>query len=325
MSVKITGIGHAVPDGVLTNFDLEKMMDTSDEWITERTGIKERRIAPKGSATSEYAARASRKAMDMAGVGPEEIDAIIVATLTPDMKFPSTACFLQEKLGAQRAYAFDLNAACSGFIYSLTVAKGLIESGAARKVLVSGAELLSTIINFDDRSTAVLFGDGAGAVVLEDVPDEEGIICTALHSDGSLWELLNCPGGGSVYPISKEMIDEKLHYIRMNGNETFKNAVTRLVEVTREVLEKSGRTIDDIDLFIPHQANKRIIDAVAKRLGLSDGKAYLNLHKYGNTSAASIPIAMSEAWEEGALKKGDLLLISAFGAGLTWGSALIRM
>ncbi len=325
MGAKIEGLGYAVPSRVLTNFDLEKLMDTSDEWITERTGIKERRIAPRGSACSEFAASAAKKALDAAGVKPKDVGAIIVATLTPDMKFPSTACFLQERIGATKAFAFDINAACSGFVYSLSLANGLLETGVVDCVLVVGAELLTTLINFDDRSTAVLFGDGAGAAVLVKGSQEEGLLCACLHSDGGLWELLHCPGGGSIHPVSEEMIKQKLHYIRMNGNETFKNAVTRLVEVSREALDKAGLTIDDIDVFIPHQANKRIIDAVARRLGISEKKAYVNVQRYGNTSAASIPIAMAEAWEAGILKKGDKLLISAFGAGLTWGSAVIQM
>jgi 3-oxoacyl-[acyl-carrier-protein] synthase-3 len=324
MGAVIKGLGYSVPERVLSNADLEKIVDTSDEWIRERTGITERRIVEKGTANSEISIGAARKALMEANVDPEDLDGIIVATVTPDMAFPATACFLQDKLGAKNAFAFDMQAACSGFIYAMTVADSLIKTGAAQNVLVIGADMLSLMMNFQDRNTCVLFGDGAGAIVFGPGDDGEGIITTKIYSEGSLWELLYAPGWGTVNPIDAESIKDGRHFIKMEGNETFKNAVTRLVEVSKEVMEIAGKGIEDVDLFIPHQANLRILNAVSKRLGLNDDKVYMNLSRYGNTSAASIPIAMAEAYENGALKKGDTVLLSAFGAGFTWGSALIR-
>lgn len=324
MGAVIEGLGYSVPANVLTNKDMEKLVDTTDEWITERTGIKERRIAPKGTANSEITLGAAQKALSEANTQPMDLDGIIVATVTPDMTFPATACFLQDKLGAGKAFAFDMQAACTGYIYALTVADSLIKAGTVKKILICGSDMLSLLMDFQDRSTCVLFGDGAGAAVLGPGNDDEGIISSRIHSDGSLWELLYAPGGGTVHPICEETIKGRLQYIRMQGNETFKSAVTRLVEVSREVVEASGMEMDDVDLFIPHQANQRILNAVGKRLGLDDDRVYVNLSRYGNTSAASIPIAMAEAHETGALKKGDIVLLSAFGAGLTWGAALVR-
>lgn len=324
MGAVIEGLGYSVPENVVTNKDLEKLVDTTDEWITERTGIKERRIAPKGTANSDITLGAAQKALSEADTQPMDLDGIIVATVTPDMTFPATACFLQDKLGASKAFAFDLQAACTGYIYALTVADSLIKAGTAKKILVCGSDMLSLLMDFQDRSTCVLFGDGAGAAVLGPGNDNEGIISSRIHSDGSLWELLYAPGGGTVHPICEETIKGKLQYIRMQGNETFKAAVTRLVEVSREAVEAAGMEMDDVDLFIPHQANQRILNAVGKRLGFDDDRVCLNVSRYGNTSAASIPIAMAEAYEKGALKKGDIVLLSAFGAGLTWGAALVR-
>ncbi len=324
MGAVIEGLGYSVPANVLTNKDMEKLVDTTDEWITERTGIKERRIAPKGTANSQITLGAAQKALSEANTQPMDLDGIIVATVTPDMTFPATACFLQDKLGAGKAFAFDMQAACTGYIYALTVADSLIKAGTVKKILICGSDMLSLLMDFQDRSTCVLFGDGAGAAVLGPGNDNEGIISSRIHSDGSLWELLYAPGGGTVHPICEETIKGRLQYIRMQGNETFKSAVTRLVEVSREVVEASGMEMDDVDLFIPHQANQRILNAVGKRLGLDDDRVYVNLSRYGNTSAASIPIAMAEAHEKGALKKGDIVLLSAFGAGLTWGAALVR-
>lgn len=324
MGAVIEGLGYSVPENVVTNKDLEKLVDTTDEWITERTGIKERRIAPKGTANSDITLGAAQKALSEADTQPVDLDGIIVATVTPDMTFPATACFLQDKLGASKAFAFDMQAACTGYIYALTVADSLIKAGTVKKILVCGSDMLSLLMDFQDRSTCVLFGDGAGAAVLGPGNDNEGIISSRIHSDGSLWELLYAPGGGTVHPICEETIKGKLQYIRMQGNETFKAAVTRLVEVSREAVEAAGMEMDDVDLFIPHQANQRILNAVGKRLGFDDDRVCLNVSRYGNTSAASIPIAMAEAYEKGALKKGDIVLLSAFGAGLTWGAALVR-
>jgi 3-oxoacyl-[acyl-carrier-protein] synthase-3 len=324
MGAVIQGLGYSVPENVVTNKDLEKLVDTTDEWIRERTGIKERRIAPKGTANSEITLGAAQKALSEANTQPMDLDGIIVATVTPDMTFPATACFLQDKLGASKAFAFDMQAACTGYIYALAVADSLIKAGTVKKILVCGSDMLSLLMDFQDRSTCVLFGDGAGAAVLGPGNDNEGIISSRIHSDGSLWELLYAPGGGTVHPICEETIKGRLQFIRMQGNETFKAAVTRLVEVSREVVEAAGMEIDDVDLFIPHQANQRILNAVGKRLGFDDDRVYVNLSRYGNTSAASIPIAMAEAYEKGALKKGDIVLLSAFGAGLTWGAALVR-
>lgn len=324
MGAVIKGLGYSVPDGILRNEDLEKMVDTSDEWIRERTGIIERRIADKGTPNSEISIGAARKALEEAQVAPDELDGIIVGTVTPDMAFPATACFVQDKLRAKRAFAFDLQAACSGYIYGLTVADSLIKTGSAKHILVIGSDMLSVMLNFKDRNTCVLFGDGAGATVLGPGEDGEGIITSKIHSDGSLWELLYAPGWGTVNPVSEETIKDGRHFIKMQGNETFKFAVTRLVEVSREVMDSAGLGVDDINLFIPHQANMRILSAVSKRLGLSDDRVYINVSRFGNTSAASIPIALAEAHEKGLLNRGDILLLSAFGAGFTWGSAVIR-
>ncbi len=325
MGVRIAGLGMYAPPRRLGNQELERIVETSDEWITERTGIKERRVAEPGTATSEISFEASRRALQDAKVDPGEIDLVLVGTCTPDMPLPSTACFLQMKVGAPRASAMDVNAACSSFLYILSLGDAMIRAGRARKALVVGAEILSTIVDYTDRATCILFGDGAGAAVLEPCPDGEGILSCHLHSDGTLWELIRCPGGGTVYPIGPDLLARRNHYLQMAGNETFKHAVTRLVEVSQEALRHNGLTIADVDLFIPHQANLRIINAVGKRLGVDPARVFLNLEKYGNTSAASVPIAMAEAREQGRLRKGDLVLLAAFGAGLTWGSALIRM
>jgi 3-oxoacyl-[acyl-carrier-protein] synthase-3 len=321
---RITGTGSAVPARVLTNFDLEKMVDTSDEWITTRTGIKERRIAAEGEYTSTFAAAAARSALEMAGVPAEEIDLIIVATLSPDFPFPSTACLVQNELKASRAAAFDLSAACSGFIYALSVAEKFIGAGAMRRVLVIGAEVMSRTVDWTDRNTCLLFGDGAGAVVLEACDDGRGVQSTHLHSDGTYWELLYQAGCGSRNPAVQKTLDEQLVYLTMQGNEVFKLAVRAMEEAAQEALQANGCTVADIGLFIPHQANRRIIDAIGKRLGLADHQLFVNLERYGNTSAASIPIALDEAHRAGRIKDGDVVLFDAFGGGLTWGSALVR-
>lgn len=310
---RITGTGSYVPKKALTNHDLEKMVDTSDEWITERTGIKERRIAADGETTSDMAAKAGKKALEMAGIGPDDIDTIIVATVTPDIDFPSTACFVQHKLKAYKAASFDVAAACSGFIYALSVGDSLIKSGNSKHVLVIGSEIFSRITDWTDRNTCVLFGDGAGAVVLSKDTGEKGVISTHLHSEGSSWKLLCC---------SRE--ENEKAFIKMHGNEVFKVAVRALEEVAIEALKENGLKGDDIDWFIPHQANKRIITATAKRLGVPMEKVYMNLQRYGNTSAASIPLAFDEAVRSGKVKDGNLILFDAFGGGFTWASALVR-
>jgi len=315
---------HAPPKK-LTNEDLEKIVDTSDSWIIERTGIKVRRIAEPGAATSDLCVEAARHALEDAGVGAEELDFILVGTCTPDMPLPSVACFTQMKIGARKAFAVDLNAACSGFLYALTTGDALIRAGQGKVGLVVGGEILSTVTDYTDRGTCILFGDGAGAVVLSECPDGEGILSCHLHSDGTLWELIHAPGGGTVHPYSPEVDEKWMHAIRMSGNEVYKHAVTRLVEVSQEALCHNGVDISDVSLFVPHQANKRILDGVAKRLGISEEKVFVNVSEYGNTSAASIPIALAEAKQQGRLREGDLLLMAAFGGGLTWGSALVRM
>ena len=307
MGITLQGLGYYVPEDVLTNFDLEKMVDTSDEWIVTRTGIKERRIAKKESLL-DMAERASRMALDMAKVSPQDIDAIVLATLTPELGFPASACLLQGKLECKRGFAFDISAACSGFLYGLEVAKGLIEGNGLKKVLLVGAEKLSDIVNWQDRSTCVLFGDGAGAVVVSNEGEGE-ILASVMRSDGSAWEILYA---------------ERCGYISMKGRELFKLAVRSMEEVCLEVLQKAGLSAEQIDLFVPHQANIRIMEALAERLNLSMEKVYSNIHKYGNTSAASIPIALTEAYLEGRLKRGDLVLMTAMGGGLTWGAMLIR-
>jgi 3-oxoacyl-[acyl-carrier-protein] synthase-3 len=324
MRARITGTGSAVPDKVLTNLDLEKMVDTTDEWITTRTGIKERRIAAEGEYTSTFATRAAEKALEMAGVKAEELDLIIVATITADLPFPATACLVQNNIKAFNAAAFDVSAACSGFIYGLSMADKYIRAGSAKKVLVIGAEVLSRIIDWTDRNTCLLFGDGAGAVVVEACAGDYGILSSHIHSDGSYWELLYQPGCGSRNPPVQKTLDDRLIYLVMQGNEVFKLAVRAMEDVANEALAANGMSTADIDLFIPHQANRRIIDAIGKRLDLSEKQVFVNLDRYGNTSAASIPLALDEAMHASRIKEGDIVLFDAFGGGLTWGSALLR-
>ncbi|NPA16884.1 MAG: ketoacyl-ACP synthase III [Aquificae bacterium] len=309
MKARISGIGMYVPPRVLTNFDLEKVLDTSDEWITTRTGIKERRIAEEWEKASDLALPAAKKAIENAGLTPKDIDAVVVATSTPDMTFPSTACFLADKLGCPKPMAFDISAACSGFIYGLTIANSFITSGQFKNVLVVGAEVFSKIIDWNDRSTAVIFGDGAGAVVVSASEDDGGILSAVMKSDGSHWGSLYCPVG------------EKL---RMRGRETFKLAIKSMETACRKALNQAGLELSDISLVIPHQANIRIINALAERMELPEDKVFSNIHRYGNTSAASIPIAMYEALKEGKFKKGDYILLTAFGGGLTWGAIALR-
>jgi 3-oxoacyl-[acyl-carrier-protein] synthase-3 len=320
----IAGIGSYVPEKILTNADLEKMVETSDEWITSRTGIKERRIAAKDEYTSDMAAKAAARAMKMAGVTAGQIDLIIVATVTPDMPFPSTACLVQHKIGAKRAAAFDLEAACSGFIYGLEVAQQFIMSHTYDTVLVVGADKLSSIVDWNDRNTCVLFGDGAGAAILQHRPDAHGLLTVAMGADGEKADLLFMPGGGSRCPATKDSVDARLHYLRMEGKETFKNAVQAMCSAAQEVLKRCEIDITKIKCVIPHQANRRIIDAVSDRLGATPEQVFVNLHKYGNTSAASVAIALDEAVSSGKVQRCDLILLVVFGAGLTWGAAVIE-
>lgn len=320
----ITGLGAVVPDKILTNHDLAEMVDTSDEWIRTRTGIRERRIAEAGKGSSFYAAKAAEIALKQANISAEELDMIIFATVTPDMYFPSAACFLQEKIGAVNAAAYDISAACTGFIYGLNLADGMISTGRYKNILVVGAELLSRITNWEDRGTCVLFGDGAGCAVVQPSDGKRGIIGTFTKSDGRLNHLLNMPGGGSIHPPSEAKEDPEKYFARMEGREVFRHAVTLMGDAATRVLRGNGFSEDDIDLFIPHQANIRIIEAIAKRLHMPDDRVYVNLDRFGNTSAASIPIALHEAYHLGRIKEDDLVLLVAFGGGFTWGSALIR-
>jgi 3-oxoacyl-[acyl-carrier-protein] synthase-3 len=321
---KIAGTGSAAPEEILTNLDLEKMVDTSDEWITSRTGIKERRIAPPGKAASDYALEASKKALKMAGVSPNELDMIIVGTVTPDAPLPSTACILQHKLGAGNSGVVDLVAACSGFIYGIAFAKSMIVTGQMNKVLVVGVETLSRIVNWKDRNTCVLFGDGAGAGVVVGSDEPGGIVETFLKGDGSLSHLLEVPAGGGRIPINRDNINNGDRYIHMEGQGVFKSAVKAMGDAATKILAMTGTDSDDISLMIPHQANIRIIEATAKRIKLPMNRVFVNIHKYGNTSAASVPIALDEAVRDGLITSGDKIILVAFGAGFTWGSALIE-
>jgi 3-oxoacyl-[acyl-carrier-protein] synthase-3 len=325
VNVRIAGTGSSLPEKILTNSDFEKLVDTTDEWITTRTGIKERHIAAEGEYTSTFAAEAGRRALAMAGVHPEEIDLIILGTVTPDFPFPSTACIVQDLLGATNATAFDVSAACTGFIFGLSIAEKYIRSGAARKILVIGAEVLSRIVDWQDRNTCVLFGDGAGAAVLEASDGGHSLISTHTFSNGSYWNLLYQPGSGSRNPAtdSRTIIDRQI-YLKMEGNDVFKHAVRAMEEAAIKALDSNGLSSTDISLMIPHQANRRIIDATAKRLGIESERLFTNLHRYGNTSSASIPIAMDEVNRQGLLKPDGKLLLVAFGGGFTYGSALIN-
>ncbi|HLX68452.1 MAG TPA: beta-ketoacyl-ACP synthase III [Verrucomicrobiae bacterium] len=320
----ISGVGSYVPARVLTNADLEKMVETSDDWITTRTGIKERRIAADNEFTSDLGAEAARRAMKMAGVTADQIDLVIVATITPDMPFPSTACLIQHKLGARRAAAFDLEAACSGFIYALEIGQQFIMSRTYETVLVIGAEKLSAITDWKDRNTCVLFGDGAGAAILQNRQGSHGLLTAVMGADGGKSDLLFMPGGGSRCPATVESINSRQHFLRMEGKETFKNAVQAMQTAAEEALRRCEITVSQIKCIIPHQANRRIIDAVGERLGAKPEQLFVNVNKYGNTSAASVGIALDEAVSSGCVQRGDLILLVVFGAGLTWGAAVIE-
>ena len=320
----IAGVGHYAPEKVLTNADLEKTVDTSDEWIRTRTGIRERRIAAENETTSAMGLAASRRALERAGIAPEDVEAIYVATCTPDMIFPSTACLIQAALGAKRAYGFDLSSACAGFLMALDTAAAAIEAGRVRNALVIGTEKLSAVTDWTSRNTCVLFGDGAGAAVLK-ASDRPGIRSSLLGVDGNLADFLSIPAGGCKMPASEATVRDHLHTIHMAGRETFKIAVNTMLGAAQEAIARAGLTVADVDCVVPHQANMRIVEAVAKRLG--DGvmeKVFLNLDRYGNTSAASIPLALSEAVEAGKIKSGDKILMVAFGGGLSWGGAVVE-
>lgn len=324
LSAIISGTGRAVPERVMTNFDLEKIVDTSDDWIFTRTGIKERRIAEEGEYLSPFCTEACRNALDSAGVKPDEVDLIILATVTPDMPIPATACTVQHELGCVNAAAFDLAAGCSGFLYAQQVAKQFLLTGRSKHVLVIGAELLSKYLDWQDRTTCVIFADGAGAVVMSAGESPRGVLASTLRSNGSMADFIQMPGGGTMNPPGQAMIDQGLHHIQMRGNETFKIAVRSMEEVCREVLDSAGLSTADVNCLIPHQANQRIIDAVASRLEISADRCYCNIERYGNTSAASIPIALDEAVRGGRISSGDIVLMTAFGAGLTWGASVLR-
>ncbi|MDD3987991.1 MAG: ketoacyl-ACP synthase III [Candidatus Omnitrophica bacterium] len=321
--VGIIGVGEYLPDKVLTNHDLEKLVDTTDEWIITRTGIKERRIASDNEAVSDLAIKAAREALEDAKLAPQDLDLIILATVTGDMPFPSTASIVQNALSAKHAAALDISAACAGFVYALSIAQQFIGSGTYKNALVIGAEKLSAVTDWKDRNTCVLLGDGAGACVVSEVK-EGGILSTYLGCDGSNMELLNMPAGGSRMPASHETVDSRMHYLKMRGNELFKIAVKSMTMAAEKVLEQAGLTFRDVDLIVPHQANSRIILAVAKKLGIPEDKIYLNIEKYGNMSSASTVTALVEAVKEGRVKKGDIVLLDAFGAGLVWGACIIK-
>ena len=324
-TARIAGLGGALPERVLTNHDMERIVETSDEWITTRTGIRQRHIVADGENLSDLVVRAGRAALEDAGLAPSEIDLFILATATPEQPIPATSAIVQPRLGLDRAACFDLSAACSGFVYGVTVARQFITTGEARRVLVVGAECLTRYLDWTDRTTCVLFGDGAGAIVLEAAEPGEGILRTAWRTDGRYAELIQMPGGGSKYPPNRpETLEARLPFITMRGNETFKVAVRAMTEISRSVLEAAGIEPGDLDLFIPHQANIRIIQAVGSRLGLPDERVYVNVDRVGNTSAASIPLAMVDAVRDGRLSRGDLVLATAFGGGLTWASMLFR-
>ena len=325
----ITGHGSYAPPGILTNTDLAKMVETSDEWIKTRTGIERRHICKDNESTAQLATEAAKKAIAKAGLKPEQIELIIVATITPEMVFPSTACFVQQNLGSKKAWAFDLAAACSGFIYGISIAQQFIESGRVHNALIVGAETLTKITNYKDRTSCILFGDGAGAIVIEGKPKEKGktqsgIIYSTMYTDGNSWQALNCQAYGSRNPVSKPLDDPKKIFMEIKGREVYQQAVRRIVETITECLEKCKITIDDVKMIVSHQMNARIIESAAKRLELPDDKIFININEYGNTSAASVPLAFDQAIREGKIQRGDIVILVAFGAGLTWGANVIR-
>lgn len=320
----IIGMGHAYPEGILTNADLEKIVETSDEWITTRTGIKQRHKAADNEYTSQFGTKAAKLALERAGLRPEDIDIIVCATTTPDQIMPSTGALIQAQLGATNAAGMDVFAACSGFLYGITMVESMIRTGQIRYALVIGAEVLTKYVDYTDRGTCVIFGDGAGAAVLGPVAEGKGILATKIRSDGRYEEQLYAPGGGTKLGTTHETIDNREHFFKMKGNELFKVAVRSMADISKEMLDKTGYTVEDVDIVIPHQANQRITDAVASRLGVPEEKVYSNIAYHGNTSSASIPIAMDECIESGKIKEGSLVLLTAFGGGVTWGGTVIR-
>jgi 3-oxoacyl-[acyl-carrier-protein] synthase-3 len=324
VSARIISTGMAVPDNVVTNKDLEKIVDTSDEWIFERTGMRERRIGGENLCASDLALEASQQAIAAAGLTPHDIDAIIVGTISGDYPWPATACVLQHRLGARTVMAVDLSAACSGFIYGISMAKAYITTGQYKTILVVGVDMLCKVVDWTDRTSCVLFGDGAGAVVIQADENGKGIIETVLGADGGAADLLCLPAGGTRLPINEDVVKQGKHFLHIEGRKIYKHAVKAMAQATLDVLERAGKTLEDVSLIIPHQANVRIIEGVAKRLDLSMDMFYLNIHKYANTSAATIPIALHEALHEGKVKEGDLILVVAFGGGLTWAAGLIQ-
>ena len=321
---KISALGTYVPPRLLTNADLEKMVETSNEWILERTGIRQRHIVDKGVATSDLAVEASKKVLAERGISATDIEAIFLGTVTPDMLFPATACLVQDKLGAKGAWGFDISAACSGFVYALQTGAKFVESGAHKKVLVIGADVMSSIIDYTDRATCVIFGDGAGAVLVEPADDDNCFIDFIHEVDGSGGCALNMPAGGSLNPASHETVDKKMHYVHQDGQAVFKYAVRKMAEASEKVLQRNGFTGKDVNLFVPHQANRRIIMSSADRLGLKEDRIIINIDEFGNTTAGTIPLALESARQQGRLKKGDLVLIASVGAGFTVGAALLR-
>ena len=324
LRVKISALGTYVPPRLLTNADLEKMVETTDQWILERTGIRERHIVDKGVATSDLALEAAKLALAERGIGPSDLEVIIVATVTPDMLFPCSACLVQHKLGAKQVWGFDMNAACSSFLYALQVGSKFVASGVHKKVMVIGADVMSSIIDYTDRATCVIFGDGAGAVILEPAEDSLGMVDFVHEVEGAGGSSLYMPGGGSLNPSTHETVDKKMHYVHQDGAAVFKFAVRKMAEMCETLLERNGLTGKDIDVFIPHQANKRIITATADRLGLPPEKVIINIDRFGNTTSATLPLAMETARREGKLRKGDLVLLAAVGAGFTVGATLFR-
>lgn len=320
----IIGMGHAYPEGILTNADLEKIVETSDEWITTRTGIKQRHKAAENEYTSQFGTAAAKMALERAGLKPEDIEIIVCATTTPDQIMPSTGALIQAQLGAVNAAGMDVFAACSGFLYGITMVESMIRTGQIKYALVIGAEVLTKYVDYSDRGTCVIFGDGAGAAVLGPVPEGKGILATKIKSDGRYEEQLYAPGGGTKLGTSHKTIDEGQHFFKMKGNELFKVAVRSMADISAEMLEKAGLTVDDVDVVIPHQANQRITDAVASRLGVPEEKVYSNIAFHGNTSSASIPIAMDECIESGRIKEGSTVLLTAFGGGVTWGATVLK-
>ncbi len=320
----IIGMGHAYPEGILTNADLEKIVDTSDEWITSRTGIKQRHKAAANEYTSQFGTAAAKQALDRAGLKPEDIELIICATTTPDQIMPSTGALIQAQIGAVNAAGMDVFAACSGFLYGLTMVESMIRTEQIKYALVIGAEVLTKYVDYTDRGTCVIFGDGAGAAVVGPVPEGKGILATKIKSDGRYEEQLYAPGGGTKLGTTHETINDGMHFFKMKGNELFKVAVRSMADISAEMLEKAGLTVDDVDIVIPHQANQRITDAVASRLGVPEEKVYSNIAEHGNTSSASIPIAMDECIQSGRIKEGSTVLLTAFGGGVTWGGTVLK-